>query len=822
MFQRIIIISFLLLFSIAVWAAISVLSPDSALDLALGKKYQLEPGPNFPARNDASDLTSLTDGQYVKGKPWSLKGAVGWKNTSPVVMTVDLGETQPIAGFSYNAAINTNMYTTGILFPGAIFILVSDDGNIWHYEGDLVALSGKTTAPTVSGPAVYRFQSMGFKTHGRYVKFVVAPRGAYTYADEIGVYKGPDAYLMKPFTGPKIADLPAFFTKMRTAAFLRLRLANDLAAVTRELNSGGFPDHVSGPLNNKLKAIAKKIPAATIDLPDTFSTIFPINDLHRSIFAVQAGIWRAQGLRRTVCWQTNRWDMLNPITTPVRGNASINMAMMNNEYRGEVFNLSNAGNTDAKVTLTLKGLPGGTDPSYVEFHEVLFTDTQPGVPVAAALPLIQHQKGIYAIKIPAGLTCQVWLNFHPKNVKAGEYNGRLILGSDAVSCKPIPVRLKIYPLRFPDQPALHVSGWDYTDRERIYAVTPLNRGALVQQLCEHFVDSPWGTLKVLPTGKFDANGHMIQSPDPLAFYTWLQLWPNARNYLVFVNVKESFAGFQIGTPAFQQAVTDWINWWCSQLEQWDIKPNRLGLLLVDEPRTPEQDRIIIEYANIILAAQPEVIIWEDPSWSDPSKGTPDLFTLSRVLSPHLSVWISHDPNFDDFYIKQRDAGHKLWFYSTFGPSRLLDPYIYYRLQEWFAWKYKAEGSSFWSFSDASEVPSWKNEYLGNGAPVYSPLFIDSKSVTPSKQMEAIREGVEDYEYLCMLRDRVEQLEKQDVEDQAVTSARVLLDTAADRVTAPITDVSLSRWDTAKDRTIADRVRREILEKLTELSSLLAK
>lgn len=605
----------------------------------------------------------------------------------------------------------------------------------------------------------------------------------------------------------------------RTVNMLKQRLTDDLAAVSRELDSEGFPLRISSPLKNELRAIEKDIPAVTIDHPESFSTIFPINDIHRRIFAVQAGIWRARGLRGIVCWQSNRWDMLKATAAPVQDHAAIDMAMMNNEYRGEVFNLSNAGKKGAKVTLTIKDLPGGIDPDYVQVHEVLFTDTQSGTPVASALPSIRRQSGVYELKIPAGFTGQVWLNFHPIDVEAGEYNGRIVLGGDGANCRPIPVRLKIYPFRFPDQPALHLSGWDYTDRKQIYAVTPENRIALIQHLREHYVDSPWATLSVLPAGKYDRNGRMIQSPDPAAFAAWLDLWPKARNYLVFANVKESFAGFPMGTPAFEQAVSDWINWWSSQLKEWDIQPNQLGLLLVDEPRTKEQDQIIIEYAKVIRAANPEVIIWEDPLYPDPSKGTPELFSLSQVLSPLLPAWFPHDQNYEDFYIKKRNEGHSLWFYSTLGPSRMLDPYSYYRLQAWFAWKYKAEGSSFWSFTDTSGVYSWKNEYIGNGRPVYSPSFIDPASVTSSKQMEAIREGVEDYEYLCMLRKRVELLEKQGIKDQALASARQLLNTAGGRVTDQITGRSQSLWDSSTDRTIADRVRIEILEALTNLAYL---
>ncbi|MFV1966796.1 MAG: hypothetical protein ACC628_15330, partial [Pirellulaceae bacterium] len=53
-------------------------------------------------------------------------------------------------------------------------------------------------------------------------------------------------------------------------------------------------------------------------------------------------------------------------------------------------------------------------------------------------------------------------------------------------------------------------------------------------------------------------------------------------------------------------------------------------------------------------------------------------------------------------------------------------------------------------------------------------------VTPGKHMEAIREGVEDYETLRMLRDRVEQLSSSGVASADLAAARKLFATAEER------------------------------------------
>ncbi|MBN2505702.1 MAG: hypothetical protein JXQ71_03300 [Verrucomicrobia bacterium] len=283
---------------------------------------------------------------------------------------------------------------------------------------------------------------------------------------------------------------------------------------------------------------------------------------------------------------------------------------------------------------------------------------------------------------------------------------------------------------------------------------------------------------------------------------------------VFANAGERFDAFAMGTPEFKRAVSAWITWWVNQLRDWKIAPGRLGLLLVDEPHTRDQDRIIVEYAAVIRAAQPEVVLWEDPTWTNPAQGTPELFTLSHVLCPNLPMWLSRGPAFAEFYRRQRAAGRRLWFYSCSGPGRLLDPYSYHRMQAWFCWQEGAEGEGFWAFGDSNGASSW-NEYAApRGA--YTPLFLDPHSVTPGKHMEAVREGVEDYELLRLLRDRIKAREAQGAADAAVTRARQLLETAATRVTAAMTSAALMEWQASKDRSVADRVRVELLEALAAL------
>ncbi|HUT90118.1 MAG TPA: hypothetical protein VMY37_11515, partial [Thermoguttaceae bacterium] len=166
------------------------------------------------------------------------------------------------------------------------------------------------------------------------------------------------------------------------------------------------------------------------------------------------------------------------------------------------------------------------------------------------------------------------------------------------------------------------------------------------------------------------------------------------------------------------------------------------------------------------------------------------------------------------YLDQKRKGKELQSYSCSGPARLLDPYSYYRLQAWHCWHFGATGSFFWAFGDNSGSSSW-NEYLTQAGP-YTPLFLDDETVTPGKQMEAIRESVEDYECFVMLREAVRRSKAAGRAEAAIAKAERLLASGAEQVLTA-EGVDQLRWHEPKDRTKADAVRVEILKTLAQLN-----
>jgi len=173
----------------------------------------------------------------------------------------------------------------------------------------------------------------------------------------------------------------------------------------------------------------------------------------------------------------------------------------------------------------------------------------------------------------------------------------------------------------------------------------------------------------------------------------------------------------------------------------------------------------------------------------------------------------------------RPAGEKpkkLWFYSARGPARLFDPYYYHRLQAWHCWRHGGAGMGFWNYWNYYNEPdgtAW-NEYVTSAAEgkSFGVAYTTPDSVTDGKHWEAVREGIEDYEYLRMLRDRIEELKARDVRAPALEEAAEMLKAVPEEV-APRYHMGDTLWCADKDRSVADRCRVQVLKALDSLKQM---
>jgi hypothetical protein len=741
------------------------------MNIALGCPCQLEPAPNYSLCKDANDFKDLTDGIYgTRPNIWTVKSTVGWCFSTPII-TLDLGKSQPIQGASFSTAAGDG----GVGFLRQLLMFVSDDKVTWRYVGDLVKLSlADRGAPPSGKLAVWRYMARHLRTSGRYVALAAIPNAdqpddkSYVFCDEIEVYgrgdfssEDPKAEINLEGSG---AEAIRRFIRIRRVMFcIEHRLSEDLASVRAALKNSSLTDKRRGVLLDRLSEAEKEIPNLPSPDLERFETVLPLNATHRKIFSVYGTMMSARGLPPLCVWKSHRYEFLPYLATLEKapsGNPKLEIDMLKDEFRADALNLLNASGKEIQVALRVRGLPPTN--SWLRISAVPWTDTLQLQPVADALPDLSSRKGVFRFSVPAGVTQKIWFTVDSAALPAGQYDGTVEIDAGK-TVQRVPFSIRVSPIAL-GRPRMSLSMWDYTHGGDYLGITKENRQAAIESMRSHFVNSPWATGSVLPwptAESFNDKGQLRAPLDFKAFDEWIQRWPNPRHYLIFINAKREFAGADMGTPQFNTRVGSWMRDLARYLDDRKIPRERLVLELVDEPKTDAQDEIIVAWIKAIKAAVPEFQVFENPTWLRPDQTKyQEAITLSDILCPFVREYEKGgDPV--ERYFEQRAAGQQLWFYQCAGPVRLFDPTHYYRGRAW--WIFARGGSSlqFWSFGNnggdlnlGGGKNSW-NEY-DSLTLNFAPAFLRPSNVTDSIHWQAVREGVEDYEYLAKLRDRIAQ------------------------------------------------------------------
>lgn len=756
-------------------------------NLALGRPYTLQPRPQYQHCTDPGDDQQLTDGQYVEGYFWVQQGCVGWSGVGQALITLDLGEVRPIGGLSFSTAAGV----AGVTWPSAICVLVSDDGQTWFSAGELCTLSAKLETPPAEGYATHRYRTGELAARGRYVAVGILASGPYTFCDEIEIYRGPDALLAAPRAEPGLADPLDWLKQQRYDAEVRQQVSATIEAVRAQI--------AAAPLDEAARAeLTARLPRA---LPASFArldrAILPLSREQLRAFGALGELWRRLGRPVLTAWEADRWAPLEAVQIPPAEPRppALEVALMRGEQRAAALNLASADRGPLRLNAEVRGVPG------VTVKRVEWTAVAGYEPAASALVPLDDR-----LFIP-GLVQQLWIQVDSRGVEPGVYRGDVVIrASELIEIRggpplevTVPLTVRVSPVTMPEELTLSLGGWDYTDAPG-RSITAENLDATVAFLREYKINAPWATSRVMPFGQHGPDGAMVAEPDTRAMDAWLDRWPGARWYCVF----NAFGEPVPDTAAGRRRVADWISFWARHLQQRGVEPRQLCLLLADEPHDQALSDVIVSYARIIQDVEPEVVVWNDPTFSDPHAAPPELFETADVLCPNRVMWLGNAAAFDEVYLAQARAGRQVVLYSCSGPVRALDPYSYHRLQAWDCWRIGGVQSFFWAFCDAGAGNAWQE--LGSGSRVFSPQFLDAAGNTPSKHLEAIRESAYDYEYLALLRAALAAGRGSEAQRRA---AAELLESGPRRVLgAP--GVSSIQWRDDKDRTIADQVRLEVL------------
>ncbi|MDO4582868.1 MAG: discoidin domain-containing protein [Planctomycetia bacterium] len=770
-------------------------------NLALGKKYTLSPKPGYSYCTDADDTVQLTDGQTTSSYFWTQKGTVGWQGASYVVVTVDLEEVRPIGAVEWTTAAGV----AGVQWPLAIYVQVSDDGKTFRQVRDLVADEIAQRGESAEGYAIRCFRSQPLRVFGRFVRIVGIPRGTFFFGDELRIFSTSQE--CRKAEGEVVENLNDWVAGIRIQGALQRRLSRDVEAVKTLAETAPMAEEARKGILQKLG----KLPLEEVTFKTTdFSTVFPITPTHAEIYHLLAEVWRGAGCAEITLQTTSPWDPLERFVIPEKKPlAEMTLAGMCGETCLASINAYNAAAETREIVLEVEGLAPWAE---LEVRTVLWTDTNDGEPVAAALPEVAAEGNRYRISLQPGLVGQIFLAFCPKGLelkKKETFHATIRCGEEK-----IPLSWTIYPWQFPEKTTLLMGGWDYIHGKGAYNVNEGNRDSFLRYVRSRHVNAPWARPTVLMN--VQCGDDLQVKLDTAEFDQWLAMYPDAKAWFVFLaqggwssQTRPTFLGQKVGTPEFETVVKNWLQAWEKHWKTKGIEASDVHLLIHDEPHDGTDITGLMAWIAAIEKSGVNVNVWEDPCYRKLEKAPREFFLGCDVLCPNRPTWLQNREAFDSFYLSLREEGKTLHLYSCSGPVRLLDPYSYFLLQAWHGAAIGAKASFFWALGDGSGVSSWKEYALGRNA--YCPLFIDpdKPDVVAGKQMEAMAQSVRDYELIHRLRMEIEALKQTDPEKGAALARR--LQEILAEVLWNDANTSAIEWKVPKDRTATEKARREILE-----------
>jgi hypothetical protein len=517
-------------------------------------------------------------------------------------------------------------------------------------------------------------------------------------------------------------------------------IACDASQITGRISMLGVPEPDSTLLRDRTRELAK-LALDTMRASPVESSRLPLSLAHQQMFEVAAEAERAIGAASIAAWVTNPWQAFHPLDRPAADAKSmLSTALMRGERRALALNIRSTSvtYTNVRIEVSLAGLRYDT----LHIYQVNWTGNDLSAWAAAELQLLGDASRAQDVSMLPGVTRQIWIEVRPDAATAaGRYVGDISLMTPDGQSTHIPIEITVFRPELP-LPSMHFGGWDYSSSVGRYAPEDANRSQFIEYLQARNVDTPWAHNDVM-NWKHLGPGGVINGPvDASALERWLSAWPNARRFRIYLEVEDYIAGIPADDNRFVNVVTEWADTWAAQIRRLNRSPDQFDLLLVDEPKTPEQIRTTQLWAQGIRAAGAGYRIWTDLMVHDASL-MQSLLDVSDTVAVNLAI--AESENFSP----PSKRGKELEVYAFDGPARRMDPYAYYRLAPWRAFFMGATAVTFWSFADTGGVPS-DNEFAATKRD-YSPLFITDEHVRPGKHMEAAAEGIQDTQYLEMLK-----------------------------------------------------------------------
>lgn len=374
--------------------------------------------------------------------------------------------------------------------------------------------------------------------------------------------------------------------------------------------------------------------------------------------------------------------------------------------------------------------------------------------------------------LPANETHGFWVDILvPKDAKPGKYRGAYRVTTGGGEMAKIAVELTVWDFELPRVSTLQTALGSPVERLRSYYAKRARAGKEPEP-------KEWGLVEAQVAD--EVSRHRINATPPSALLTPQKEADGSYRFSTeqadalrkFVDMYHVNA---LQTPHPRSAVQDpetereKLRAWLGSFDRLAAELNRpfvtFFTYLKDEPNDEEEYRYVRKWGPPIRAAQSvvKVMVVEQTKTQNEKWGN---------LYGAVDIWCPLFPLHDEETAAQRRAlGETVWTYTALcqrdpTPWWEMDfPLLNYRVPAWIAWRCQMRGLLYWgglSYWSGVEDP-WtdpktldrRNDgkgplYQGEGTLVYPGRAAGYDGIAPSLRLKALRDSIEDYEYLAIL------------------------------------------------------------------------
>lgn len=383
--------------------------------------------------------------------------------------------------------------------------------------------------------------------------------------------------------------------------------------------------------------------------------------------------------------------------------------------------------------------------------------------------------------LPSGETHGFWVDVYvPTDTKPGEYRGMYRITAEGRRPIEIPVSVTVWDFALPRVSTLATAFGSPAGRMRAYYRERAKAGTepepadwtaveeqVMQLLAEHHINATPPVESVRPVAE---PGGLFRIPPEqvLALRKFVDRYhanavPIPHPSTVVTDPEREWDRLRAWLAAFDRAATE--------LERPQVV---FYVYLKDEPNTLEDYRYVQKWGRAIRNAKSVVkVLVVEQTWTEPGRAGADsawgdLYGAVDIWCPLFSL---HRP---ESAARRQALGEIIWAYTALAqgeptPWWHIDyPLLNYRVPAWIAWRYGIRGLLYWGMSYWQEVddpwvgvpiygsragvqPSKKTiVFNGEGSLVYPARAVGYDGIVPSIRLKALRDAIEDYEYLAIL------------------------------------------------------------------------